>query len=546
MRSNTGNKCWHVLVTLLLSLYLSFVFVGKMLIEICYRKKAMMANAGMSYFFLIYILIFLACVAGCYILLNVLYRKGRALFRFRSHKGKMSFGLFMGVFLPVLLLYLIYFYMYYPCGISTDTVNQWEQAHSMQFNDHHPVFHTLLIRLVTRIVDSYPFVIVVQIVLLAVGIAYLAVTLRAWGLSLTVVWVVVFILGYGVHTRAILFYAWKDTAMSLLILFLLPQMIEVFLSRGEWLKKPLHWIGLGALLAAITLVRHNAVLFTFPLIVLLVLTYGGVRKSSILAGVLCLLLILGVKGPVYHLLDVKSNPDTYSETIGLPMTILSSAYSRAPERMSEEAYQFMSSLAPQEEFAKKYIFGNYNSVKWDYITQDMISKAAPSPMQVLSMTWDTIRTDTILAAMSVVELTDFVWEPLMDEVVYMGATQGEPMGNCRLTIIPELEMLCYELTDLLYNAFSGPIFTQISAQIGFLILVMLLAWYVSQKEHGLTGLWLLLPILCYNFGTMLLLCGEDGRFFHFNCFVAYPIAILLLSRNRAVVEETAVGDGNEY
>lgn len=526
----SSGKWWNIPVRILLSLYLSFVFVGKTLIEICYRKKAIMSQYGMSYFFVIYLVIFIAAFVGFYFLLVFLSRKGKSLFKVQKQKGKLSAGLFIGVFLPILFVYLIYFYIYYPCSISMDNLHQWAQAHTMQLNDHHPVFHTLLIRLATLVVDSYPFMVFIQIILLAVGIAYLSVTLKAWGLSTPVVLLVSFVLGYGVHTRAIMFFVWKDTTMSLFFLFLLAQMVNIFLSRGEWLKKPLHWISMAILLAMITLVRHNAILFTLPLAVLLILTYSKVRKSSFLACALCLALVLGVKGPLYSALNVTPAEDSYAEVIGIPMTILSSIYSLEPEKMTDESYQFMSTFASQEEFSEKYIFGNYNSVKWQYVTQQKLSQAAPSPVQVLSMTVDAIRADKLLAAVSILELTDFVWEPTMNEVVYTGATKGEALGHCNLTIVPELEMFCYEISDILYNAFSGNVFNALSSQLGVLILVMLLAWYISQKEHGLSGLWLVLPILCYNFGTMLLLCGDDARFFHFNCFAAYPIAILLLSR----------------
>lgn len=519
------------MIRILLSMYLAFVFVGKAIVEVLYRKRDMMAREGMSYLFVVYLLVLLAVAAVFYLLLTMLHSRSRALILVQQQPNKRSVGLFIGVFAAVLGVYLMYYYMYYPFEVSGDVLTQWEQAHSMNINDHHPAFHTLLICLGTQVVDSYPFLIFVQLILFAAGVAWLAVTLRAWGVPALLVALVTFLIAYGVHTRAIMFYTWKDTAMSLQMLFLLSQMVNLFWSRGEWLKKPLHWISMAVLLAGITLVRHNAVLFTFPLIVLLFVTYPRVRKSSALAAGLCLLLVLGVKGPLYHVFRVTPSPNNYSETIGLPMTILSSVYSEEPEQLSEEAYAFMSAFAPQEEFKERYEFGNYNSVKWAYVTQEKLSELAPSPLQVLSMTWDAIRAESVLAARSVLALTDIVWDPTMDEVAYIGALAGQPSDTDFLRIVPKLEMLCYDVTDILYQAFSNRVFNVISSQIGFLMLVMLLAWYASRKVHGLTGLWLILPVLAYNFGTMLLLCGDDARFFHFNCLIAYPIAILLMSRN---------------
>ncbi|MFR5855814.1 MAG: hypothetical protein ACLUE8_16645 [Lachnospiraceae bacterium] len=55
----------------------------------------------------------------------------------------------------------------YPGGVSYDAANQWEQAQSGQFNNWHPVFHTLLIWLVTRVYNHYSFAVLVQIVCFA-------------------------------------------------------------------------------------------------------------------------------------------------------------------------------------------------------------------------------------------------------------------------------------------------------------------------------------------------------------------------------------------
>ena len=57
----------------------------------------------------------------------------------------------------------------YPGGVSYDAANQWEQAQSGQFNNWHPVFHTLLIWLVTRVYNHYGFAVLAQIRVLLAG-----------------------------------------------------------------------------------------------------------------------------------------------------------------------------------------------------------------------------------------------------------------------------------------------------------------------------------------------------------------------------------------
>lgn len=69
----------------------------------------------------------------------------------------------------------------YPGGVSYDAANQWQQAQSGQFNNWHPVFHTLLIWLVTRVYQHYGFVVLVQIAGFSLALGYAAASVRRTG-----------------------------------------------------------------------------------------------------------------------------------------------------------------------------------------------------------------------------------------------------------------------------------------------------------------------------------------------------------------------------
>lgn len=99
----------------------------------------------------------------------------------KSERGRLPVGLFIGVFVGVLAYLLVYWIAYYPGGISLDNVDQWRQAVEDRFNSWHPVVHTLTIWLATQIHESYPFVILLQMLVFSIGIAYLSATLAAWG-----------------------------------------------------------------------------------------------------------------------------------------------------------------------------------------------------------------------------------------------------------------------------------------------------------------------------------------------------------------------------
>ncbi len=73
--------------------------------------------------------------------------------------------------------------------------------------------------------------------------------------------------------------------------------------------------------------------------------------------------------------------------------------------------------------------------------------------------------------------------------------------------------------------------SRILTSIGLHMLLLLLAGVYSVNCNlGTKSLFLILPSIAYNFGTMLLLCGPDYRFFHFNAVITLPLLIALLSK----------------
>ncbi len=62
-----------------------------------------------------------------------------------------------------------------------------------------------------------------------------------------------------------------------------------------------------------------------------------------------------------------------------------------------------------------------------------------------------------------------------------------------------------------------------------LVILFLLFIAVAQLGHGnLARVFLVIPVMAYNFGTMLLLSGNDFRFFHFNFLLVVPLLYIIL------------------
>ena len=74
--------------------------------------------------------------------------------------------------LPMIVVWGIYLLTFFPGLMSQDSIDQWAQVVSAHFNDAHPVFHTLLIWLITRFWFSPAAVVVFQIIILSLTVAW--------------------------------------------------------------------------------------------------------------------------------------------------------------------------------------------------------------------------------------------------------------------------------------------------------------------------------------------------------------------------------------
>ncbi len=411
----------------------------------------------------------------------------------------------------------------YPGGVSYDAANQWWQAHSGEYNNWHPVFHTLLIRLCTLVVDRYPFVVLVQCVCFAAALAYLTGTLHRCGVP---AW-----LALCVHTlvlltplvRNTLMYVWKDNAMCIGAVVLCAQSIRMLQSGGAWLRKPVNAVCFGLVLAFTTLVRHNAILFTLPLALIVLCSYAGVRKMSALSLAVMAACMVLVRGPLYGALDVVYPNNTAEEAVGLPMIVLGNTMQLAPDALDEQAKAFLLSLADEEAWRNVYRLNDYNAIKFTY-PRELI--ADRDPLELLGMAARTASAAPRIAFEAVNHTTGLVWDVTgqnmgVVEVSNSGTLPEESVGH------PLFNKAGTWLCALLDAPMQLLPLQWLTQNIGVQLLLLLLTVLLVLYRKGSAVLSLAFPTLIYHLATMLLLCGNDARFFQFAMAISLPSILAL-------------------
>jgi hypothetical protein len=425
------------------------------------------------------------------------------------------------------LVLLIPFCIHFPGFTSADTHIQWMQVQQFRFDNWHPVVHTFIIWLVTRFCNHYAFVVLCQILLFAYAVGYLVATLESWGFSRKWLYVLGIFIILNPFTQGILLYLWKDAAFTILLVFLATYLINIYLTNGKWLTQWKHLLAFSFCVALATLVRHNGMFFTVPLLCLVLFFYMKSHWKVTLTILLAGILIVLIRFPFYSALKVSYPDNAYTEAIGLPMVIMGNVMVKNPQALPDETKNFLLAIAPGEEWKNQYIPNEYNSVKTLWHVSDFVSNI--SAKDFAGMTLKTIRSDKRNSFLAVKTVTSSVWGIFGEFENVHVFSEKESLLNEPNLWVKFLKNSLFAFDNLIV---SIPLLGGLFTKIGLHMLLLLLAGIFSLYKNGAKALLLITPPVVYNLGTMLLLCTvKDLRFFHFNVVITLPFLFVLLSKS---------------
>ena len=422
---------------------------------------------------------------------------------------------------------MVYFYAYFPGSFDWDNLDQWWQIQNSQYDTWHPVFHTLIIALFSKIVNHYGFAVFMQLFLYSLLCGYLMYTMAKWRFPVWGMLLAELFLAANPQTHRILLFMWKDSALTLFMLLFTIYLINVWKSGGQWLKRRRNLVVWILVLISISLVRHNSILYTIPFLLLAVLFFKEIRRESIISLALMLAGMWFIQYPVYNLVGASRPEQTYVETVGVPMTILCNIHETAPESLDPQAAEFLAQIGPEKRW-NNYELGNYNSFKFITNANQVISDT--DPLEFLGFTARTAANAPGLSLQAVYQVTRMVWDvrgdtPWHADLEYQiqendwGFAYVEDRAGMRTVLNDFDNWMMDSILDTLFS-YNG---------IHLLALIFCTLFVFAKKGKGWKALVLTLPVLAYSYGTMLLLCGPTYRFFHFNSVIFVPLCLLLFS-----------------
>jgi len=427
--------------------------------------------------------------------------------------------------IPAVVL-LLFFWVYYPGAYSEDSFNQYEQAISNDYNDWHPVIHTLFAFKLPLMIGGGQIssIIVFQIVMLSVAIGYSVNTvydLAGRGIA----YLVMFFYVFNPLTGRIAMFPWKDVTFSAGSVILVCFMVRVFLTRGAWLNRITNLLVFVLTFVITSLCRHNAVLFTIPVLVVLIAYYPVKRVIMIIAVVI--FVSLSIKIPLYSVLKVSRPDQRQVETLGLPLNIIGSAVTYSPESIDEDILEFAYRVAPEDVWQKYYRMGDFNTLKFRADADlDVIEEYGNS--RVIDMTIRCFQESPYISLKSLIKLTDGIYtltdeHPVLIRPYITDNPYGIKQSSCDNVVSHTIDYI-----STLVQKYIPHVFLYYGV-LQFLVIIAMISKIDFKKIEQIKKVMIAIPMLIYNGGTSLLITSnyDSPRLFYYMILVS-PVVIVMI------------------
>lgn len=422
--------------------------------------------------------------------------------------------------LSAFALLMVWFAAYYPGSFSEDSIDQLTQALEGRYSDWHPVWHTLcFFTLPLKLTGKIPFIAVFQILCFSAAMGY-ACTVIAKYISEKISAAFFLFVMLNPLTGFILLVPWKDVAFAAAGLVCMSFSLEIYYSKGKWGGKAWQCILFAVIWGSTFLFRHNAPLFTLPL--LAALFFFLEKKHWLRLAALSLLFVILVKGPLYHWLEVEDPRTPVVELTGLPLTVIGNAAKEAPGDMDDELKEFVYSIAPQEEWENVYTCGSFNALK--FTKTDFSSIEEKGIPGILRLMCRCFRSSPGPSLKALIKVTSMVYG---FETGLVGNT-GPGIAANPYGIQTDRNETARALVSSYSQFINSTVFRYLRT-LGIVIcalIAVLLRRPVRGSADRRKKIFLCSSVLIYDFGTMLLLSGPDLRFFYITFTVA-PLAVIL-------------------
>ncbi len=412
---------------------------------------------------------------------------------------------------------------FFPGGFNLDALNQWYQIHGeMPINNWHSPLITFFYWAITKLSDSLTACIAVQLVLFSFAAALLISELYRQYISQRLAIVVSILMAFNPAIGRINVSLVKDVYFSIALLLMYVLLFRIIGSNGALLHSKSIIFMSSFLLAAMTLIRHNGILMSATIILVLLIYYKEYRTYVIRILLLNALLIFFIEVPVYHIFNVAPHSNVVGESVGVPMAIMTNALVNDPDNIPDDVKDFLHSIEPNDSAWKNsYVVGEWDSCKWTIgknAADGMLLSTTPFT-KIIGLTAKTVIACPNTSYQSFRENTRIIWQAIGPCNWLPFVFQEENSYQIIYTPVPLIE----SIEANLFSLFSTGPLSIYHWNTGLQASVLLLLFLRCVKQKFTAKGILIFPLLVYNIGTSFIIAGPNYRYFYCNAVLFLPL-----------------------
>jgi hypothetical protein len=254
---------------------------------------------------------------------------------------------FWSFFSCLFLVQLVWLLAFWPGLATYDTLSQWQQAITGSYNNAHPFFFTLLMRLSNFLVGSPWLIAFLQITFFSFLISWILASLKRRGVSKGYIFLALFLYAFWPQFGIFNVTLWKDifyTLSALWVSFL------VYLSlEDKSLKNYRYLILLGSILPV--LFRHNGIIFLVTPYLLLLLFLKTERALVLKLFVAAIVIYFAFAFGVSSILNVRKAP-LVSEAFRIK--VVASIYHQENPNLTDSGKNIFNKLITEKDWKANY------------------------------------------------------------------------------------------------------------------------------------------------------------------------------------------------
>lgn len=274
--------------------------------------------------------------------------------------------IFAIVFGIIIVIEALMMYIYYPGIYSADSLVCYQAASNIlvERSDIHSFLYVCLIALCLRISENCIVLVTVCGVVFALVFAFYMRYLYQQGLRAS--WIIggTLIFCLMPNNAYMIISVWKDVPYTISLISLTYALTKWVFEKEKVEKSFGSWLHIIISAIFVALFRSNGLAVLLGMIILVgvvAIKYVSMRKlfiSILLAGII----VLGIKLPIYTVLDVKGTPDGFAS---IPFIDGIWANANAGVELPDEISREMEKLFPYDDWKERYRQGRSNVSIWD-------------------------------------------------------------------------------------------------------------------------------------------------------------------------------------